>query len=100
MFRKDNPDFKMLCSALAAMQTEAEVSALLDDLCTVQELEALSQRIHVAILLSRGMNYSEINRITGVSSATISRVNKCLNYGSGGYKSALERIAEENINEN
>lgn len=99
MFHKDDPDFKLLCLALAATKNDKEVAALLDDLCTVQELEALSQRIHVAVLLTRGMNYSEINRITGVSSATISRVNKCLHYGSGGYKVALDRIGEDIKNE-
>ncbi len=99
MFHKDNSDFKLLCTALASTGSEHEVAALLDDLCTVQELEALSQRIQVAVLLTQGMNYAEINRKTGVSSATISRVNKCINYGSGGYKAVLAKLGETESHE-
>lgn len=83
-----------LCRALAALQTPEEVSALLEDLCTVQETIALTQRLETARLLTEGCNYAEITRKTGVSSATISRVNRCLNYGAGGYRLALSRLEE------
>ena len=59
------------------------------------ELEALAQRFQVAQLLASGKNYNEINEMTGVSTATICRVNKCLNYGDGGYRTVLERLCEE-----
>ncbi len=89
---KNRDEINILCRALAALETPEEIAALLDDLCTIQELIALSQRLHVAQLLSEGTNYNDINRITGVSSATISRVNRCLNYGAGGYEKALKAL--------
>ena len=66
-----------------------------EDICTIKEMQDLAQRMDVARLLSEGKVYSEIAKITGASSATISRVNKCLMYGSDGYKEILERIKGE-----
>ena len=63
-----------------------------DDICTIQELEALAQRLEVACQLSDGKSYIDINKATGASTATICRVSKCLNYGDGGYKTAIERL--------
>lgn len=74
------------------LQTEAECRAFFDDVCTIKELEALAQRFQVAQFLASGKNYNEINEQTGVSTATICRVNKCLNYGDGGYRTVLERM--------
>lgn len=65
------------------------------DLCTISELRAMEQRYDVAVLLRKGMIYNEILEKTGASSATISRVNRSLLYGSGGYESVLGRIAPE-----
>ncbi len=84
--------YQDLCRALAALRTPEEVALFLEDLCTIQEAIALSQRFQVANLLTQGMNYVEISGQTGVSSATISRVSRCLNYGPGGYAAALEQI--------
>ena len=63
-----------------------------EDLCTVPEIQAMAQRFHVARLLSAGKTYQEISSETGASTATISRINKCLEYGTDGYKTALERL--------
>ena len=61
-----------------------------EDVCTIKELQDLSQRLEVAKLLKQGKNYQEVSKVTGASTATISRVNKCLNYGSGGYNLVVE----------
>ena len=66
-----------------------------EDICTVKEMEDLAQRLDVAVMLSEGANYQNIAQTVGVSTATISRVSKCLRYGSGGYRDALERMKEE-----
>ncbi len=80
-----------LFQAILSLKDEAECYAFFEDLCTVGELQAMSQRYHVARLLRSGLVYSEVGRISGASSATISRVNRCLQYGSGGYRVVLER---------
>lgn len=65
------------------------------DLCTVSELRAMEQRYDVAVLLREGMIYSDILEKTGASSATISRVNRALNYGSSGYQQVFARLQEQ-----
>ena len=70
-----------------------------EDICTVSEIKSLASRLHVAILLSQGHTYAEIFEMTGVSTATISRVNRCLEYGADGYKTVLERILDHNTND-
>ena len=72
------------------LETAAECEAFFEDLCTVRELEDMAQRMDAARLLDGGMNYQEISESVGISTATISRVSKCLKYGSG-YKTALEK---------
>ena len=69
-----------------------ECYLFLEDLCTIKEIMDMSQRLDVALLLKNKSNYQEINRKTGVSTATISRVNKCLSYGSGGYEMIFKRL--------
>ena len=66
-----------------------------EDICTIKEMQDLAQRMDVARLLAEGKVYSEIAKITGASSATISHVNKCLMYGTGGYKEILGRLKGE-----
>ena len=90
--RDENLD--KLFEAILSLETVDECYALFDDLCTVNELIALKQRFLVARMLSEGMIYSEIVEKTGVSTATISRINRCLNYGEG-YVTALERIKKK-----
>ncbi len=73
------------------MKTEEECYRFFDDLCTFSEIEAMSQRFEVASLLADGKTFTQISQKIGVSSTTITRVNKCLCYGADGYKLLLER---------
>ena len=88
--KDSNIDF--LFKAVLALETPEECYAFFEDLCTVTELKALSQRIVVAKMLSEKQVYSEIVNKTGASTATISRVNRSLNYGCDGYEKIFERI--------
>ena len=83
-----------LFRAILTLRTEEECRHFFDDLCTIKELQDLSQRLEVASMLSDGKNYQEVSRATGASTATICRVNKGLNYGSRGYSTALTRMKE------
>ncbi len=81
-----------LFKAVLALKTMEECYNFFEDLCTVQELKALSQRLEVAKMLNEGRVYSDIVAKTGASTATISRVNRSLNYGSDGYQVVFERV--------
>ncbi len=93
---KENEGYELLIKALLSLKTEEECEALLDDLMTRKEIVAMAQRMLVAKMLSEQTVYNKIVEETGASTATISRVNRCYLYGAGGYKKALEDIAEEN----
>ena len=90
-----NQDIEALFEAIVALRSREECFAFFSDLCTVTELQAISQRLHVARLLREGASYSEITAKTGVSAATISRVSRCLEYGEGGYDLVLSRLSGE-----
>ena len=77
------------------LQNEEECYEFFQDLCTVSELRSMEQRFEVAALLEEGMIYNDILERTGASSATISRVNRSLSYGTGGYGKVFERLKEE-----
>jgi len=82
-----------LYAAILTLKTAEECRLFLDDLCTIKELDDLAQRFEVARLLDTGKNYVDISGETGASTATISRVGKCLRYG-GGYRTVIERMKE------
>lgn len=86
--RSDSMD--ALFAAIRSLKTQEDCYAFFEDLCTINELQAMSQRFHVARLLRQGLVYSEVGRLSGASSATISRVSRCLNYGAGGYSRVLD----------
>ena len=86
---------KRLFRVMLLLKTEEECAAFFDDICTIREIQDLSQRLEVAEMLKAGKNYQEISRATGASTATICRVNKCLNYGSDGYRRALEKMSDK-----
>lgn len=88
-----NVDF--LFRAILELQTMEECYDFFSDLCTVTELKAISQRIVVAKLLSEHRVYNEIVEETGASTATISRVNRSLNYGADGYEKIFQRMKQE-----
>ncbi len=92
-FHDENVSF--LFKAVLALETEEECERFFDDICTVPELKAISQRLAVAKMLSEKRVYSEIVTETGASTATISRVNRSLNYGSDGYEIVLKRLEEK-----
>ena len=91
----DKPSSDLLYQALLEVQDLEECRRFLQDLCTVSELKAMEQRMEVAILLDQGLIYSDILERTGASSATISRVNRCLHYGADGYRAILPRLKEQ-----
>ena len=91
----DKPASDILYKAVASLKGEEEVRLFLQDLCTVSELKAMEQRMEVAMLLDQGLIYSEILERTGASSATISRVNRCLHYGCDGYQTVIPRLKEQ-----
>lgn len=90
-----NQNTAFLYEAVLALRTPEECARFFEDLCTVPELKALSQRIIVAKMLSEKCVYSDIVAATGASTATISRVNRSLIYGNGGYESVLEKMKEK-----
>lgn len=92
MVKNTQPESGLLCRALLALKSEDECRAFLQDLCTVSELRAMEQRMEVAVLLDDGLIYNDILERTGASSATISRVNRALQYGADGYKTILPRV--------
>ena len=88
-----NDDHGLLYESLLQLKDAEECRRFMEDLCTVTELKAMSQRIEVAMYLREGMIYQDILKRTGASSATISRVNRCYTYGTGGYRTVLDRLA-------
>ncbi len=88
-----------LYKAILELKTSEECYNFFVDLCTVSELKAMEQRFQVARMLSRGMIYHDILEETGASSATISRVNRALNYGSDGYSTVMARLDEAESSE-
>lgn len=88
-------DVDFLFDAILQLQTRDECYMFFEDLCTVQELKALSQRLTVAKMLSEGRVYSDIVKSTGASTATISRVNRSLEYGCDSYSLVFDRMTGE-----
>lgn len=92
---KEQKNMQQFYRAVLALKDEEECRKFFDDVATIKEVIDLSARLEVARMLDSGAVFSEISRETGASSATISRVNKCLTYGEGGYKIVIDRIKEE-----
>lgn len=90
--RNRKPRNEDMYRAILALKDMDECTAFFDDLCTVSELQAMEQRFQVAVLLEQGLIYNDILEQTGASSATISRVNRSLQYGADGYTVVFERL--------
>ena len=88
-----------LAKAFLALENEEDCYRLFEDLFTIREVQDLAQRLEVAQMLSRKATYTEIVEKTGVSTATIGRVNRALNYGAGGYQLVLKKLREEDADE-
>ena len=91
----NTPSIDRLFAAILQLQNVEECYNFFVDLCTVSEMKAMEQRYEVAKLLNQGMIYNDIQEQTGASSATISRVNRSLNYGSDGYRTVISRLEED-----
>lgn len=87
-----NPLNDQLFRAILALETADECYEFFEDICTIGELRSISQRLEVARMLKEGIGYDAIVEETGASTATISRVKRCLNYGADGYRKVLERM--------
>ena len=98
MFDTKNESLNRLFEAILQLETTEECAQFFEDICTIKELREIAQRLDVALYLSQGKNYQVISTLTGASTATISRVNKCLNYGSGGYVKMLQKLAAKEEN--
>ena len=83
-----------LYRAVLQLKSVEECRDFFEDLCTVSELQSMSQRFEVALMLDQNAIYNDISSKTGASTATISRVNRALNYGSDGYKLVIERLKD------
>ena len=90
-----NPDVDALFDTILSLKTREECYAFFEDACTIKEILDISQRLKAARMLSAGANYADIIRDTGMSTATISRVSKCLEYGAGGYRTVIERVGSD-----
>ena len=92
MENKYSQEIYKLFEAISGLKSVDECAAFFEDICTIKELQDISQRLQVASMLNEGKNYQEISKVTGASTATICRVNKCLVYGSGGYRAVLGEV--------
>ena len=92
MIKIKNDSIDRLFEAILSLESTEDCYNFFEDICTIKELQDMAQRFDVAFLLTDGMNYQKISQEVNVSTATISRVSKCLNYGSGGYKKAIDSI--------
>lgn len=81
-----------LFQAILQLESLEECYQLFDDLCTISEIQSLAQRLDVATMLKQKKTYDSIQQQTGASTATISRVRRCVDYGSGGYNTVLNRL--------
>lgn len=90
-----NPSMDRLFQTILNLETVDECYAYFEDLCTIKELNDMSQRLDAAVLLDQGLSYQKIMEQVAISTATIGRVSRCLNYGAGGYKTAIKKLKEE-----
>ncbi|MCL5986057.1 MAG: YerC/YecD family TrpR-related protein [Actinobacteria bacterium] len=81
-----------LFEAILLLKNVDECYRFFEDICTIREIKSIAQRLAVAHLLNEGAKYSDTSKVTGASTATISRVKRCLNFGADGYKLVLERM--------
>ncbi|MBO4360217.1 MAG: TrpR-related protein YerC/YecD [Eubacteriaceae bacterium] len=90
-----NINTDILFDAIMSLKSREECYMFFEDVCTVKEIKDMTQRFQAAILLDKGESYVSVTQKVGISSATISRVNRCLNYGAGGYRIAIDRVSGE-----
>lgn len=91
----DNQNMKNLYNAILSLENQDECRRFFEDICTVNELISICQRFEVAVMLRHSKTYTEIAKETHASTATISRVNRTLNYGNDGYDLVIERMRDQ-----
>ena len=91
----NTPSIDRLFEMILQLKDVEECHKFFEDICTIKEVQDMAQRLDAAILLDEGAGYQTISEQVGISTATISRVSRCLNYGSGGYRMAIDRLKEE-----
>ena len=89
-----NRDTDELFETILELESVEECYEFFEDACTIKEILDIAQRLKIAKMLKAGVNYATISKETGVSTATISRVSKCIEYGNGGYNKAIERAGK------
>ncbi|MBQ2932306.1 MAG: hypothetical protein IJE62_05645 [Clostridia bacterium] len=94
MNKIQKPEIDRLFDTILKFSSLDECRSFFEDICTIKEIQDMSQRLEVARMLNKNKSYAEISKETGASTATISRVNKCLVYGSDGYKRALDKMED------
>ena len=92
-----NESMDRLFDTILKLNNKEECRAYLEDLCTVKELQDMAQRLDTAVLLYKGYSYKKIMEQVDVSTATIGRVSKCLNYGAGGYRNVIDKLEQEEM---
>ena len=95
MSKNQKPEIDRLFDTILKFSSLDECRSFFEDICTIKEIQDMSQRLEVARILNKNKSYAEISKETGASTATISRVNKCLVYGSDGYRRALDKMEVE-----
>lgn len=90
-----NESVDRLFDVIMKLSSREDCYKFFEDVCTIKEIKDMSQRFDAAILLDRGESYQSVSEKIGISSATISRVSRCLNYGSGGYRIAIDSLETE-----
>ena len=90
---RKNPTTDALFDAILSLETREECYKFFEDLCTVKEISDMAERLEAAKLLLNGSTYEQIVRAVEISTATISRINRCIQYGSGGYRDVIEKVS-------
>lgn len=87
-----NEEMDLLFEAILTLESKEECYRFFEDICTINEMQSIAQRLYIAKLLHEDKTYLEIEELTKASTATISRINKCLKYGADGYQTVLNRM--------
>lgn len=93
--RKNFQDAKRLFQAILTLENEEECAKFFADLCTIKEMADMAQRLQAAEMLLQGKTYEQIVKSVKISTATISRINQCIQYGDGGYRTVIERLDQQ-----
>ena len=94
-FKIENPETDALFDAILSLQNREECYRFFSDLCTIKEVGDMSQRFQAAKMLLDGATYDQVVKEVEISTATISRINRCIQFGAGGYSAVIERLAAE-----